>query len=76
MCIRDSTEGDCETQIKKKSDALMEAVSEIKKRACKETVGNLYYSIRLFLYEACIVPSMLYEVKAWGASGTEIGSLE
>ena len=71
-----NTEGDCETQIKNKSDALMGEVSEIKKRACKETVGNLYYSIRLFLYEACIVPSMLHELEAWGVSNTEIVTLE
>ena len=57
-------DGDCETQIKKKSETLMGEVRRIRRLASKETVGNLYYCTRLFLYEACIVPSMLHGVDA------------
>ena len=68
--------GDCQTQIEKKGDKLMGELSSIRKLACKESVGSLYFSVRLFLFEACIIPSMLYGFEAWSVTVKEIEDLE
>ena len=54
----------------------MGEVRNIRSLASKENVGNLYYVTRLFLYEACIVPSMLYLLEAWGVTEKELAKLE
>ena len=68
--------GNCMTQIEKKSDELMGELSTIRKLACKESVGILYFCVRLFLFEACIIASMLYGFEAWSVTAKEIEELE
>ena len=68
--------GDCELQIQKKDKKLKGEVSTIRSLACVWNVGSMYFCIRLFLFEACIVPSMLYLIEAWGANEKEVEQLE
>lgn len=54
----------------------MGEVSSIRSLASKENVGCLYFVTRLFLYEACIVPCMLYLLEAWVVMEKELEKLE
>lgn len=45
-----NSEGDLKTHIEKKTKSIMGEVN----------VGDLFICTRLFLYEACIIPSLLY----------------
>ena len=43
----------------------MGEVNAIKTMGSKENVGELFVCTRLFLYEACIIPSLLYQIETW-----------
>ena len=43
----------------------MGEVNGIKTLGSKENVGPLFINTRLFLYEACIVQSVLYQLETW-----------
>ena len=57
--------GNCETHIGKKGKKIMGEVNVIKTLGSKENVGPLFINTRLFLYEACIVQSVLYQLETW-----------
>ena len=57
--------GNCETHIEKKGKKIMGEVNGIKTLGSKENVGPLFINTRLFLYEACIVQSVLYQLETW-----------
>ena len=57
-----NSEGDLKTHIeKKKTKSIMGEVN----------VGDLFICTRLFLYEACIIPSLLYQIEMWGSPSQE-----
>ena len=70
-------EGDCTTQIERKSKEIMGEVTVIRNLGSKANVGELYMTTRLLLYEACIVQALLYQLEAWNTlKKDEIAKLE
>ena len=60
-----NSEGNLKTHIEKKKRIVMGEVNAIKTLGSKENVGPLYLTTRLFLFEACIIPSLLYQIETW-----------
>ena len=60
-----NSDGTLKTHIEKKRKLIMGEVNAIKIMGSKENVGDLFICTRLFLYEACIVPSILYQLETW-----------
>ena len=71
-----SEEGDCSVQIERKNIKVMAEICMIKKMACKENVGNLFLSVRIFMYNMCALPSLLYGLEAWNTTEKEVMELE
>ena len=66
-----NSEGDLKAHIEKKTKSIMGEVNAIKTMGSKENVGDLFICTRLFLYEACIIPSLLYQIEMWGSPSQE-----
>ena len=61
LWLNSECEGDLKTHIVKKTKSIMGEVN----------VGDLFICTRLFLYEACIIPSLLYQIEMWGSPSQE-----
>ena len=68
-------QGNCSTHIEKKAKKVKGEVAALKNLASFYNVGETFLSVRLRLYESCIVPSILYNLEGWNKlSKTEISS--
>ena len=72
-----SKEGNLLLHIKNKKKKMKGQVAAMKSLASFSNVGHTFVSVRLNLYEPCIVPSMLYNIEGWTElSKEEITKLE
>ena len=69
--------GNCSLQIDNKKESIKGKISALKSLACYQNVGPIYVMVRLYLYEMCIVPSVLHNLEGWNKlSKAEIKKLE
>ena len=69
--------GNCEMQIEKKSQEVKGEVAALKGLANYYNTGDTYVNVRLKQYEACIIPSLLYNLEGWNRlSRKELKELE
>ena len=70
-------EGNCQLQIDKRGKEIKGEIEAIKSLASYYNVVPGYINVRLFLYENCILPSLLYELEGWNKlSKKELKKLE
>ena len=69
-------QGNCSLQIEKKKGNVKGKISALKSLASYSNVGPCFVQVRLFLYEICIIPSILYNMEAWNPTKAEIKKLE
>ena len=60
-----NNKADLSCHIEKKGKEIMGEVNGVKTLGSKENVGSLFICTILFLYEACIVQSMLFQLETW-----------
>ena len=70
-------DGNCQLQIEKRGKKIKGEIAAIKSLASYYNVGPSYLNVRLYLYENCILPSLLYDLEGWNKlSKKEIKKLE
>ena len=70
-------EGNCQLQIEKKMMKIKGEVVALRSIACYSNMGESFVNARLKMYEACIIPSLLYNMESWTKqSKKEIKQLE
>jgi hypothetical protein len=70
-------EGNCHLQIENRGKKIKGEIQAIKSLASYYNVGPCYLNVRLYLYENCILPSLLHDLEGWNKlSKKEIKKLE
>ena len=72
-----SKEGNLKLHLEKKKKATKSQISELKSLASYHNMGSVYITVRLELFEICVIPSILYNIEGWNhLSKKELKQLE